>query len=505
MPSVGHKLLSGSALRVVNFAAQVLVAFLLSPFIIHTLGDRLYGFWILIGTFIGYYGLLDFGLSTAVNRHIAGALGTGDENAIRRVYNTAMPIFLGIGCIALLITIIIVIVSPWILTDPEEIPLFRAVILILGFNMALDFLARVYIGTLQAQMNFHIVSFVQIAALLIRSSLIVLALTAGYKILALAWISFLVTFVSNMVYYYYAKKKLPALRLELKSFSRSTGITLFSYSFFMMISQVANMLRFQVDVFVIASFLSLAAVTHYSIASTLVNYFNQLLGTVMSVFSPLFSRQEAAKAHKEIKETLYFATRISVAISSFIGFGMVAWGSPFIQRWMGMEYQDAYPCLVMLVLGVLAFLWQTPAHSYLYATSKHKFLAVLNIIEGVSNLLLSLVLVRYYGILGVALGTFFSLSISKLIVFPIYFARVSSFLYFEYMRNLLLYIVKCGVSLVVPFAITSFLVAPDYPHLFLVGFLSTLFYIPFLWVLLLGKNDRKYFMWDAPLGFELCC
>ncbi|MBL4903600.1 MAG: oligosaccharide flippase family protein [Desulfocapsa sp.] len=491
MPSVSHKLLSGATLRVIGFTIQILIAFFLSPYIIHTLGDRMYGFWVLIGTFIGYYGLLDFGLSTAVNRHIAGALGAKDDNTIRKVYSTAMPIFFGIGCIALLITVIIVIVSPWILTDPEEIPLFRAVILILGFNMAIDFLARVYIGTLQAQMNFHIVSFVQIAASLVRATLIVMALTAGYKILALAWISFFTTLASNMVYYYYARKKLPTLIFDIKSFSRSTATTLFSYSFFMMISQVANMLRFQVDVFVIASFLSLSAVTHYSIASTLVNYFNQLLGTIMSVFNPLFSQQEAAKEHEEIKETLFFATRISVAISSFVGFGMVAWGSPFIERWMGLEYQDAYPCLVVLVLGVLTFLWQTPAHSYIYATSKHKFLAVLNIIEGISNLLLSLVLVRYYGIFGVALGTFFSLSVSKLIVFPIYFAKVSSFLYAEYMKQLLLYVIKCGVALVVPFVITSFWIAADYAHLILVGLLSALFYALFSWVILLSKADRK--------------
>ena len=481
-------------MRVVYFAAQILVAFFLSPFIIHTLGDRLYGFWTLVGTFIGYYGLLDFGLSTAVNRHIAGALGAGDDSAIRRVYNTALPIFLGIGCVALLITVIIVLVAPSLLTDPGEVPLFRAVILILGFNMAISFLARVFIGTLHAQMNFHIVSLVQIVALLVRTSLIVLALTAGYKILALAWISFFTTSASNMAYYYYASRKLPALRIEIKSFSRGTATTLFSYSFFMMISQVANMLRFQVDVFVIASFLSLAAVTHYSIASTLVNYFNQFLGTVMSVFNPLFSRLEAEKAPGEIKATLYFATRISVAISSFIGFGMVAWGSPFIERWMGVDYQDAYPCLVLLVLAVLAFLWQTPAHSYLYATSKHKFLAVLNIVEGVSNLCLSLVLVRYYGIVGVALGTFFSLSVSKLIVFPIYFARVSSFLYFEYMRNLLLYIIKCGLSLLVPLLITFFLVSADYGHLFLVALLSAFFYAIVSWLILLEKKDRIIFI-----------
>ncbi len=493
MPSTGHRLLSGVALRSVNFVANILVAFFLSPFIIHTLGDRYYGFWVLVGTFIGYYGLLDFGLSTAVGRHIAGALGSKDDREIKRVYNTALPIFFGIGCVALVITFIIVLLSPLILSDPQEIPLFRAVILILGVNMAFDFLSRVFVGTLDAQMNFHIISLVDMATLFVRSLLIVLALIAGYKILALAWITFLTSSVAKVVYFYYAKKKLPALRLEKKCFNRDIAAKLFSYSFFMMISQVANKLRFYIDSFVIASFLSLSAVTHYSIASTLINYFTELLGTVMSVFNPHFSRQEAAKTHGEIKATLYFAIRISVAISSFIGFGMVAWGRPFIERWMGEDYLDAYPCLIVLVLGVLSYLWQMPAHYYLYATSKHQIYAILNLIEGIANACLSLVLVRYYGILGVALGTFFTIVVSNIMLFPIVFTRVTSFFYIEYMKNLTLYIAKCGVSLGVPFAITSFLISADYLHLIVVALLSALSYTLSTWVVLLSKTDRKYF------------
>jgi O-antigen/teichoic acid export membrane protein len=37
---------------------------------VHNLGDRMYGLWALAGAFIGCYGLLDLGLSSAVQRHI---------------------------------------------------------------------------------------------------------------------------------------------------------------------------------------------------------------------------------------------------------------------------------------------------------------------------------------------------------------------------------------------------------------------------------------------------
>jgi sulfotransferase family protein len=60
--SAAKLIASGSALQVVRFGAGVAVAFFLTPFVIHSLGDRMYGFWALAAVFIGYYGVMDLGL-----------------------------------------------------------------------------------------------------------------------------------------------------------------------------------------------------------------------------------------------------------------------------------------------------------------------------------------------------------------------------------------------------------------------------------------------------------
>ena len=494
MPSVGHKLLSGASLRLIFFTTQVSVSFFLTPFIIHSLGDRMYGFWTLVGTFIGYYGVLDFGLTTAVNRYIAGSLGSGDKEETVRVYNTALVLFFAIGCAALLATALIVFFTPMIISNPDEIPLFRIVIIILGINMALEFLVRVFVGTLNAQMYFNVISYIQIGNLFTRSILIVLALQLGYGILAMAWVSLLTGIVTKFLYFVIAKRKLPILKIDFGSINRNTTKKLFSYSAFMLLARVAGLMRFRLAPLIIASSLSLTAVAYYSIASALITYFNQIIGKIMSVFNPLFSQQEARNEQAEIERTLYFATRISVAVSSFIGFGLIAWGHPFIKRWIGGDYLVAYPCLYVMVIGILPFLWQTPAHSYLYATSKHKIIAILNIFEGFANIALSLLLIRYYEILGVAIGMCISLAVSKLIVFPIYFSRLSTISYSAYMGKLSLYVCKCCLAFIIPGGITYSLVAADYGKLLLVGTLSFIFYSSTLWLLLLDKSDRKIFI-----------
>ncbi len=44
------------------FAVAAVVGFMLSPFIVHRLGNSAYGTWALLGSLVGYLGLLDFGV-----------------------------------------------------------------------------------------------------------------------------------------------------------------------------------------------------------------------------------------------------------------------------------------------------------------------------------------------------------------------------------------------------------------------------------------------------------
>ena len=74
------------------------------PFIVHHLGDRVYGFWSLATAFVGYYNLLDLGLSSAISQYMCIAIGQKNHNECRVVFNTALRLQLLIGGAALVAT-----------------------------------------------------------------------------------------------------------------------------------------------------------------------------------------------------------------------------------------------------------------------------------------------------------------------------------------------------------------------------------------------------------------
>jgi O-antigen/teichoic acid export membrane protein len=482
MTSIVKRLTSGSMLRGLNIFAQMLVSFALMPFVVHSLGDRMYGFWALIGTFIGYYGLLDFGLTTAVSRHLAAAIGSEDREECNDVYSSALIIYSGVGLLALLVTLLLAILSPLFIKNPEDMSLFWKVILILGINTAISFPIRAFGGILTAQMRFDILSLLQLLSLILRTILIVLVLSAGYKVLALAIATFLSGVPEKILSIYYSKKNLPLIRFSAIEWKRDTARTLFSYSSFTFIAKMGDQLRFYLDSLVITAYVGLVAVTHYRIASYLSVQFIILIASTTGVLQPLFSRLHGEENHEQIKKTFFLSSKISFCVTSFVGFGLIAWGKPFIERWMGSSYLDAYPCLVILVIGCTFDLWQSPSVSLLYGISKHHFYALFNCIEGVANLVLSLLLVKQYGILGVALGTAIPMALIRLIAQPIYVCRVASIEYREYVWKMGRSLLNVILSLALPFYVTVRFIEPKYTVLMILGLVSIGLYSVSIWL-----------------------
>jgi O-antigen/teichoic acid export membrane protein len=85
---------------------------------------------------------------------------------------------------------------------------------------------------------------------------------------------------------------------------------------------------------------------------------------------------------------------------------LVILGKSVIEVWLGAKYvSQAYPVLMILIFPHTLMLMQQASPRVLFGMSKHGKLAIVTLIEGMANLVLSILLVRPYGIQGDALGT----------------------------------------------------------------------------------------------------
>jgi O-antigen/teichoic acid export membrane protein len=490
MAEHGVLLLRGSLLRTIMLAANIAVGFILMPFVVHAVGDRWYGMWVLVGTMIGYYGYFDFGLSVAVQRFIARAIGHRDDTEINRLLSTAFFLFLVLGVLAFIASASVALLAPNFLTDAEEIRVFRIVVLILGMSVAVSFAIAPVNGLFTGHMRFDVATTLQFVALIARTILIVYFMRAGYSIIALGVITFLAGLFENLGKIWYARKLFPDARVRRSLYTPGRLRELFLYGGKIFISQLAELVRFQINQPVIAAFINLSAVTMFNIAGTLAYYFRSLIQALSGVLVPMYARQQAEGDNTALAKSHLFTTKLTSVVAILGGGAMIVFGEPFIHLWMGPQYGNAYPSLVVLAIGTTVFMTQQPAMAMIYGLGVVGTLAKVSIFEAVANIVLSVILVRNYGILGVALGT--AIPLLFLSLYVMYFStRLAGIHFRSYLRSLfplwgLLVAMQAAAGMVVGrFAPDSYL---DLIILFLV--LYPVQAIAALWLTFSGDEQR---------------
>lgn len=499
--STTRTLIRNSVFRNGQFLVTVAVTFLMTPFIVKTLGDRYYGFWTLVGTFMGYYGLLDLGLSSAVSRYISQALGKQDFPVMSRIASTSFGLFSAIGGLALLVTLGVAWAAPLLVTDAGEIVLFRKVVLLMGMTVAAGFPFRVFNGVLASFLRHDSMALISVIRTLVANALIYFFLTRGEGIMALVLINCGASVFEYLATYAVCRIKYPAVNISLRKFDRGGTRPLFAYSGKTLLIQIADLLRFRVDALVIAIYLNVSLVTYYSVGSKLIDYFGAFMISTVGFVAPLFSQYEGQGDFNALRSRFLDVTRICTTISVFIGASIIFYGEAFMERWMGPGFESSYHIAVILGIPATIALTQSPGLQLLYGLSKHHYYAVSNTLEGLLNLLLSVILVQHFGMYGVALGTAGEMLLFKIFIQPVLICRAAGLPVTDYViKTILLTAVKSLVPLLAYFYLVAGYVRADYLSLFVLAAVQSVFFLPLLYFVVLNKDMQQRIR--GALGFS---
>lgn len=482
-----------SLVRTLNLSLGMVVTFIMAPIIVHSLGDRAYGLWIIVGTFLGYYGLLDLGLSSAVNRYLSRAVGLNDVSEIRNVIATAFLLFAGLGIVALVLSIGVAVFADHFVEVSTEVYLFRFLVLLLGFGVAVGFPARAFQGVLTSYLRYDLTAYASATRLLLANAVMYFFLRKGYGILTVAIINVCGSLLEYSILFWFARRVFSGLSLSPIYFRAEMARPFFSYSWKTLLAMLADILRFRIDSIIIAAYLNLALVTYYSVGVKLVDYFGNIITTMIGMLMPVFSRYESTGDWNSIRRTFLSSTRVATILSVFIGASMLFYGKPFILRWMGSGFSSSYYVMVILCVPSIVALMQNPSIGLLYGISKHHYYAVSNTCEGLINLILSLILVRYYGIYGVAMGTAIEMLIFKLLIQPVFVCRVAGISLREYyLETLLVTSVKTLAPLLLYFYVARALISADYWSIGIWGTVQIILFVPIAYLFLLRTSEKQF-------------
>jgi O-antigen/teichoic acid export membrane protein len=411
---------------------------ILTPILIHGLGDFYYGLWILVASALDYYGVLDMGMRPALFRAVAWSKGASDRAAMHETLLSALAFTVAAGFFVLVLTLLLVPVLPGFfkLAGPARL-IFPWLMILLGLNIAAAFPARMLGAYLNSLGRFDLYNLAAVLSTIPRAVLVVVALRLGHGIRAVAGITLAATIFSLLLHWWLVRRMDREVALDWRLARWSRLGELFRYGSFCVIYNVGENLRFYTDSIVIARILGAALITPFNVAARLMEYFKQI---VTGVGGPLLGRMselDGQARHKDLQEYFLRSTRISALLAVFIGLTLIFDGRLLLRLWVGERFLSSYPLLVILSAGQLAALAQTSCGIAISARDRIRPMAMWNVAEGIANLLLSIYWGSKYGLFGVALGTTIPMLVVNALILPWYALRVVGLPVRDYLRRAL--------------------------------------------------------------------
>lgn len=479
------------------------ISFALSPFIVHSLGDVSYGIWVLLGSLVGYLGLLDLGVRGAVTRYVAKFHSQGDHSEAARVASSALVIFSLVGLVAIFVSCICaVFVGQFFQIPVDLLDVARMVLILGGINMAVSMISGVYGGIVVGLQRFDYVNAAEFIIAALRALSIVIALKAGFGLIALALIQLGISALRGIANYWLSRIVYPQIRVSYFECRRSHLTMILSFSVSVLLLQASGMLILFTDSVVIGAFLPLSMVTFFAIAASLTEYARAPISGITHTLTPWASSLEGDDESGELQRILLAAARIATLIVLPIVLTFILRGESFIGLWMGPEY--AAPSGDVLWILSLA-LWFAVGYQVVVSTmmgiSKHAGIVPAFVIEAICNISLSIVLLQSYGLVGVAWGTTAPRLVASIFFAPWYVRRVLGTPIVKFWLDVW---IKPAVAMV-PFAIASVLMERYWPadNLF-IYFAEVSLALPFAfggaWIVSLTPAEKSRLIPPGLLG-----
>lgn len=455
-----------------GMGVALVLGFIQAPIVVSSLGNVWYGVWALINQITGYAWLFDLGIREAVIRYVSKHNSKKEVSTINEVITGAVYLYFFISILTMLVVSGFVIVMPYLFKlNPGIVQTARAVLLINGLCLAINWFFNAYVGVLMGLQRFDIFQKIGMVTGVVNFVLVITFLKMGHGILALSLIGLGVAMVSNALVYIQCRRLLPDLKLlgfrrEVMQFKE-----MINYGKYVFLNNISSKVVYGTDFLIIGIFLPVSAITLYAIPSLLINYMRQLITTATWVLNPVVSELESRNDMGRVKSTLVFGTKFSFLVGLPIGLVYLIMGKNFISLWMGMEYgETTEQVLLILTTGTLAGLVHHTMNSVLYGLSRHKIIAYTRVAEAVTNISLSLIFIQTLGIAGVALGMAASHVIFMSVLLPVLVCRSLSFRVGQYIKEAIIPPILSSI----PFAVCCYLVNRLFPSHNLVGF--------FLWI-----------------------
>jgi O-antigen/teichoic acid export membrane protein len=467
-----------------------LVLVIAMPKLVAFLGETGFGLFSLAWVVIGYLTFLDIGVNRAATKFVSEHLAGEDDQSVRSVVRTAFIANLSLG---LLGGLLVVLLSPYLIhsvfkVSPALENQARLTFYAVGVAVPVLLVQGILRAILSSYQRFGWINSVNAAATTAQWTGAVLLAWRGFGLAWVVGITVVARMLATVVYGLVLSRMLPRFHQH-SSAGVGTIFQLLRFGSWVTVSQLISPVLVYLDRVLIASFVSLGAVTLYTVPYEVMTRLRLIPSSMMSTLYPAFSERglegQQAQLQHLYERTVRYLLLILLPGITFL----VLLGSDVLTVWMGTGFaRQTVAVLEILALGALANGMAYVPYNMLQAAGRPDLTGKFHLLELPFYLALCFVFVPRWGIAGAALASTVRFALDAALLFWAvrkYCHCSLKGLWTSSFRRTLAFTLVLGVALL------TIRLTMNLPWIRLAaGVISLFIYFGAAWVLIIDKREK---------------
>ncbi len=484
----------GAIASYLSYGLNVVLTLLCTPLMIRMFGDREYGVYQLMLPLVSSLSVLTFGLGSAYTRYYSIYKTQGDRQNMARLNGMFLTVYTVLGLAAMAIGFGISFFLPVFFPklSQQEIALGETLLRLMSVNMGLTFPIYVFTANIIVNEAYVFQKIVAALKMILNPIITIPLLLMGFRSVAVTVLAIVLTVATGVADMVYCFKKL-RMPLEFSHFDTALLGQMMRFTFFVFLSNVVDQINWSVDKVLLGAFHGSESVAVYSPAAQLNIYFMSMATMFSNVFTPRVHRLVAqGRPDKEVSDLFIRVGRIQFMVLSFILVGFIAIGEGFMRFYAKAEYveQGAFIIAVMLMVPTIVPAIQNLGIEIQQAKNKHKFRSIVYLLVAVANIVISIPLCMWFGGVGAAFGTTFTVFVGNGLLMNRYYQKEIGLDIKAFWKAVGRIALAMLAPLAAALAILFFVEITTVPQLVLWGVIIALIEAAFMWIFGMTADDR---------------
>lgn len=479
---------------VISNAITIIVGFVVQKIFLDTLGTEYLGINSLYSNIISMLAIADLGIGTAIIYNLYEPVAHHKKEKIKSLMSFYKKTYY---IISLVIFIIGLLIIPFLgfIVGKTTVPNLELIILFFLFllDTVASYLLSYKRSLLYADQKSYITSIIHLGYLIIMNTLLIIALILTKNFYLYLIIKIICRILENVIISIIADIRYPYLKeKDIKPISKKNKDDIILKVKGLFFHKIGSFFVLGTDNILISIFLGVSVVglynNYYLIIYALTTLISQGFNSFTASVGNLLTLESKNKSYQVFKKIRllnfwiagYTAISILVVMESFISF------------WYGAEYLLETSVLIILVLNYYLTVMRYNISIFKDASGIFHEDRYIPILESIINIVASLILIKFFGLAGVFLGTVLSNLLLHLYSYPKYvikglFNEKKS----EYFKSIINYFLLFVVSAILTYTISILLKVDNLFLQMVINILISLI-IPNLIYYLIFKNTDEF-------------